>query len=236
VRSTCVESSPNPRKRAPDRRAQSTAQPQVASRTSRSANRRIKAVEVLVAQRGEFHRFLAARVGSATDAEDLLQQSLLKALQNGDALRRGERAVAWFYRILRNAVVDYYRQKAGERRRADRLWTEMHATGDDVERPPKDWDAAVCDCFQGLLPTLKPRYAELIRRFDLNGESKEDVGRELKIKVATLDVALHRARKALRQRLEILCGSCSREGCLACFCQHTDRSRKAARSNGRSRS
>lgn len=181
-----------------------------------------------MAQRGEFHRFLTGRVGSATEAEDLLQQSLLKALQNRDTLRRGERAVAWFYRILRNAVVDHYRQRASERRRADRLWTEMHATGDDVARPPKEWDAAVCECFRGLLPTLRPRYAELIRRFDLNGESKEDVSGELKIKVATLDVALHRARNALRQRLEILCGSCSRESCLACCCQDTDPSRKAA--------
>lgn len=94
----------------------------------------------------------------------------------------------------------------------------MHGTGDDATRPPKNWDAAVCACFRGLLPTLKPRYAELIRRFDLNGEWKMDVSRELKVKVSTLDVALHRARYSLRSRLEVFCGACNREKCAECFC------------------
>lgn len=76
----------------------------------------------------------------------------------------------------------------------------------------------MCACFLGLLPGLRPRYAELIRRIDLNGEPKTAVSRDLKIKVATLDVAIHRARRALRRRLEVLCGACSRAKCLACFC------------------
>jgi len=80
----------------------------------------------------------------------------------------------------------------------------------------------VCACLRGLLPTLKPRYVELLWRVDLNGESKKTVSRELEIKVATLDVVLHRARSALRQRLQIFCGSCSRESCLACSCQQQD--------------
>lgn len=184
----------------------------------RRASRAAKAIDVLVAQRAEFHRFLAARVGGKAEAEDLLQQSLLKALKSGDSLRRGERAVAWFYRILRNAVADHYCQRTSERHRADRLWTEMHAAGDDVGQPPKAWDAAVCACFRGLLPSLKPRYAQLIRRIDLNGESQAAVSRELKIKSATMAVALHRARYSLRRRLEILCGACSREKGLECLC------------------
>lgn len=190
-------------------------------------NRTEKAIDVLVAQRAEFHRFLSARIGSRAEAEDLLQQSLLKALKSGDTLRRGERAVAWFYRILRNAVADHYREKTSERKRADLLWTEMHAAGDDVGQPPRAWDAAVCACFKGLLPTLKPRYAELIRRVDLDGESKAAVSRELKIKPGTMGVALHRARNSLRRQLEVLCGSCSRESCLACVCQQNERSRRA---------
>lgn len=180
---------------------------------------------MLVAQRAKFHRFLATRVGSEAEAEDLLQQSLLKALKSGDTLRRGERAVAWFYRILRNAVADHYRQRTSERQRADRLWTEMHAAGDDVGQPPKAWDVAVCVCFRELLPTLKPRYAQLIRRIDLNGESQAAVSRELKIQSATMAVALHRARYSLRRRLEILCGACSREKCLECFCARDGKER-----------
>ncbi len=176
-------------------------------------------IDAIVSERARFQRFLTARTGSEAEAEDLLQQSLLKALQHGAQLRRGEKAVPWFYRILRNAIADHYRQKTSRQRRTDSLWSDMRAAGEDLAAPPNDWNNAVCTCFRGLLPGLKPRYAELIRRIDLNGEPKIAVSRDLKIKVGTLDVALHRARYALRQRLEVLCGACSREKCLACFCR-----------------
>lgn len=175
-------------------------------------------IDAIVAERARFQRFLIARTGSESEAEDLLQQSLLKAFQHDAQLRRGEKAVTWFYRILRNAISDHYRRKSSEQRRTDRLWTEMQAAGENFAAPPKDWNRVVCACFSGLLPGLNPRYAKLIQRIDLNGESKTVVGRELKIKVGTLEVALHRARRSLRQRLELFCGACSHEKCLECFC------------------
>ena len=177
-----------------------------------------EAIEAIVSERARFQRFLTARTGSDAEAEDLLQQSLLKALQHGSNLRRGEKAVPWFFRILRNAIADHYREKSSDQRRIDRLWTDLRAAGEDIAVPPKDWNTAICACFRGLLPGLKPRYSELIRRIDLEGEMKTAVSRDLKLKVGTLDVALHRARQALRRRLELFCGACSREKCLACFC------------------
>lgn len=93
----------------------------------------------------------------------------------------------------------------------------MRAAGEDFAEPPKDWNRAVRACFSGLLQGLNPRYVKLIQRIDLNGESKTAVSRELKIKVGTLDVALHRARNSLRQRLEFFCGACSREKCVEGF-------------------
>ncbi len=174
-------------------------------------------IDAIVSERARFQRFLTARTGSEAESEDLLQQSLLKALQHDAQLRRGEKAVPWFYRILRNAISDHYRQKSSEQRGLDRLWTEMRSAGEDFAAPPKHWSRAVCACFTGLLPGLNPRYAQLIKRIDLNGESKTAVRRELKIKAGTLDVALHRARRSLRQRLELFCGACSREKCLESF-------------------
>lgn len=159
------------------------------------------------------------------EADDLLQDSLLCALEKGSSLRRGERVIAWFYRILRRAIADYYREQQKNRGQLDRLWTELKATGDDRVPPPRDWDAVMCACFEGLLPTLKPRYAEVLRRVNLRGEKKSNVARDLDITVATLDVVLHRARTQLRERLEVFCGACSRESCLACACRARERRR-----------
>jgi RNA polymerase sigma factor (sigma-70 family) len=174
-------------------------------------------IDAILAQRAQFHRFLATRTGDSAEAEDLLQQSLLKALRRAAQLRRGENAIAWFYRILRTAMADHFRKMAADQRRAARLSAEIQIAGDGHEIPA-EWKTAVCACFMQLLPVLKPRYAELIRRIDLQAENKRAVARDLKLKPATLDVVLHRARYALRHRLEVFCGSCSREKCLECFC------------------
>lgn len=177
-----------------------------------------KAIEAILGERARFHRFLAARVGNAATAEDLLQDGLLRAIEQNRNLRRGESAVPWFYRILRHAVADHFRQKGSESRRLEKLLSDLQTSGDDVAAPPADWDAAMCACFRGLIPTLKPRYAEVIRRVDLCGEPKQEVGRDLKISRATMDVLLHRARTALRARLMVFCGAGTRDKCLECIC------------------
>ena len=177
-----------------------------------------RAIKMILAERERFHRFVSARVGDEATAEDLLQDSLLRALEQSNKLRRGESAVAWFYRILRNSISDHFRKKGGQNRRAEKLLADLHARGEDVAERSADWDVAICACFRGLLPSLKPRYAEVLRRVDLHGEPKVEVGRSLKLNRATMDVLLHRARSALRRQLEVLCGACSREKCIECFC------------------
>jgi RNA polymerase sigma factor (sigma-70 family) len=179
-------------------------------------------VKALVDERTLFHRFLVRRIGNATDAEDILQDSLLKALERGGELRRGERILPWFYRILRNAVADHFRRNASDCRKTEGLLNEL-GTHRRFETTDESWENAVCRCFEGLLPALKPRYAELIRRIDLLSEPKSTVAADLGISVATMNVTLHRARQSLRRRLEIFCGACSREHCLACACGETRR-------------
>ena len=73
-------------------------------------------VDVLVERRRRFLQFLEPRVGSRAVAEELLQAAFVKVVERGSELRDGESAVAWFYRLLRNALVDFYRHRDAERR------------------------------------------------------------------------------------------------------------------------
>lgn len=175
-------------------------------------------MRVLIVERARFHQFISSRIGSEADADDLLQDSLLRALEKGSSLRRGERVVAWFYRILRNAMADHFRERGKRDRMHDRIWRE---SDDGTAAPvmPADWDAALCKCFRGLLPSLNPRYARILRQIDLGGEEKTTVARAMGLSVASFDVVLHRARHALRHRLKVFCGACSREHCLQCACE-----------------
>jgi len=66
--------------------------------------------------------------------------------------------------------------------------------------------------------TLKPEYAEAIRRVDLGGASVGGFATEAGITAGNASVRLHRAHAALKQRLLATCGACATHGCLDCRC------------------
>jgi RNA polymerase sigma-70 factor (ECF subfamily) len=168
--------------------------------------------------RSAFKAFLAARVGSEAEAEDILQNGLLKALQRAGELQDDAKLTAWFYQLLRNAVVDHYRACGAVRRRHDALGETLAALGEDITAAPKGWEPQLCGCLGGVVETLKPQHAELLRRVDLNGESVQDAAKALKMTANNASVTLHRARKELRTRLEAFCGDCADGACLDCDC------------------
>jgi RNA polymerase sigma-70 factor (ECF subfamily) len=168
----------------------------------------------LLAHRQAFKAFLVARVGNPADADDLLQHGLVKALQHADELQDGEKIVAWFYRILRHAVIDHGRSRQAARRRDD-AWA-----GDAAALAPDDREAEkqLCRCFEGLIPTLKPAHAELLQRVELHGESVSAAAIALGITANNASVTLHRARAELRTKLVAFCGACADGACLDCDC------------------
>ncbi|MBX3737788.1 MAG: sigma-70 family RNA polymerase sigma factor [Candidatus Didemnitutus sp.] len=171
----------------------------------------------LHAHRDAFKAFLAARVGSAAEAEDILQNGLAKAVQRAGDLRDDEKLVAWFYQLLRHSLVDHYRSKSAARRRNDALGTMIAALGDDTA-PAAVLEKQLCACLGGIVDTLKPLQAELLRRVDLGGESVQDAADALRISANNASVTLHRARRELRTRLEAFCGDCAAGACLDCDC------------------
>lgn len=175
-------------------------------------------VKALNEHRQTFKAFLASRLQDAAEAEDLLQQGLLKALQRADTLADDSKLDAWFYQLLRNTLIDHHRSRSSARRREDELGKLIAALGDDIAAAPKGWRAQICSCLGGVVDALKPQHAELLRRVDLNGESVQVAARALKLTANNASVILHRARKELRIRLEDFCGECADGACLDCDC------------------
>lgn len=166
--------------------------------------------------RSAFKAFLVARVGSEAEAEDILQNGLLKALQRAGELQDEAKLTAWFYQLLRHAVIDHYRSRAAGRRRDDTLGATLAALGEDIA--PPDWAAQLCTCLGSVVDTLKPAHAALLRRVDLNGESVQDAAKALKLTPNNASVTLHRARRDLREKLKSFCGACADGACLDCDC------------------
>jgi RNA polymerase sigma-70 factor (ECF subfamily) len=168
----------------------------------------------LLANHHRFLDFLMARVGKREDAEEILQDAFVRGLQKAGEVRDEESAVAWFYRLLRNAVIDHYRRAAAGRKALAqaREWPE----GDPGFNA--DLERTVCECVNDLVPLLKPEFSELIRRVDLGGANVTSVADEIGISPGNARVRLHRARAALRDELERSCRTCAIHGCLDCTC------------------
>lgn len=175
-------------------------------------------LQTLMAHEPAFTRFLRRHLGDDALAADLLQQSFVRAIQQQHSVKNRESVVPWFYRVLRNAVIDYHRARAAEARRDAAYLQELAVRGDHEVPPAGDDTATVCACLQRLLPALRPAYAEVLRRIDLDSEPVVQAAKDLGISPNNLTVRLHRARQALRADLEAACGVCSRHGCLNCTC------------------
>ena len=159
----------------------------------------------LVSERGRFLAFLERRVGG--DAEDVLQVALLRAVKHADTVEGP--AAPWFFGILRNAVSDHVR----------RVQTRAKIDLDrpDAE-PASDTPLDVCCCSVALLRTMRPEYAEIVRRIDLNEEPLADAAAALEITVNNASVRLHRARGALKKALFEACGTASLREAFGCAC------------------
>jgi RNA polymerase sigma-70 factor (ECF subfamily) len=168
----------------------------------------------LAARQNQFLSFLRLRLrlGDRAAAEDVLQAAWLKAAERADTIRDDESSVAWFYRLLRNAVTDVRRGAAREERA---LAEGKLSSSVDEELELKE---AVCHCVSALAETLKPAHARLVRRVDIDGASVSQVAGEEGLTPNNAAVRLHRARAALRDKLMLVCGACARHGCLDCGC------------------
>jgi len=167
----------------------------------------------LAEMRGRFLQFLRSRVGEPAAAEDILQVAYVKAIQHESELRQEESSVAWFYRILKNAVTDHYRQAATHSRAVDQFTAEWN------ESYEMEFQNQACTCIRAILPDLKADYRSAIEHVDLAGESIESFAASQDTSSNNAYVRLHRARKAVAKKLAEVCGTCATHKCVDCTCK-----------------
>jgi RNA polymerase sigma-70 factor (ECF subfamily) len=178
------------------------------------------AVATLVEGHRQFLRFVERHVESRAAAEDILQSAFVRGLEAGASLREDENVVAWFYRILRNAIIDHYRHRSATERAMEGFGREAAAGG----RAEQEVHAAVCECLMPILASLKPEYRRALEIVDLDDGSMNDLAAAAGITPGNAAVRVHRARDAFRRQIRKACGTCAEHGCLDCRCGSTQRS------------
>lgn len=175
--------------------------------------------ERLIARRAEMLAYFRRRLGTREDAEDALQDMIVKAIRAARTLGSRDSADAWIGRVMRNTLFDHYR-RAATRRVGDAAFgrdlANLETRGAVPDEPPS------CRCVHSAIADLRGEQAELIRRIDLGEEARLRVAEDLGMTLNALGVRLHRARKSLKDRITENCPTCAKGEFRLCDCAHAD--------------
>lgn len=170
-----------------------------------------KISDTIILHLSELESFVHHRIGDRELAQDVLQDSLAKAINKSDDLRDSNKILPWLYAIMRNTIINSYRSQTRHQNKIDTIIREFEQENSSLTNE-------ICKCFYQLLPALNTDYARLISEVDLKERSRADVATEMQMSVENLNVKLHRARKSLKEKMELCCQVCAKHGCLNCTC------------------
>ena len=165
--------------------------------------------DALRTHRGALRRFVASRA-DAGDIDDVLQMAALRALERADTLQDQDRVLGWLLRIHANTVTDLGRASSRNQKLLD-AWAA------DAQ-PVRDQDPELCRCSLSHAKKLSKNYASIIDLVDIAVLPISLAAAKLNISINNATVRLHRARAALKARLQEHCGVTASRGCNDCQC------------------
>ena len=143
--------------------------------------------------------FLVARriAGSRADAEDLLQNACLRAIEQLDRLTPGHPFGPWFLRLLINVGLNHH--KAARVRATESFDEAQHSSTSDPHRDAESSEFR--SRFASAVERLPRRQRVIVMMFDVDGQSGAEIASALGISADTVRWHLHAAREALRSSL-----------------------------------
>jgi len=141
----------------------------------------------------ELYRYAMGMCHNPDVAQDLVQETFMRAWRSKQSLREAKAARAWLYTILRNEHARLYERQ--------RPMVQDPATLPAV--PVKGYDTSTeAFSLRRALDQLEPSYREPLLLQVIGGFSCKEIGDMLSLKPNTVLTRLFRARKALRAKLE----------------------------------
>ena len=144
--------------------------------------------------RPRLHRYCARMTGSVIDGEDVVQESMLKALEALPKVRSIAQPERWLFRIAHNAALDYLRRRA----RHDAIRSDEDAEMIvDPANVAADREVAATSLHTFMrLPVIQRSSVILM---DVLGYSLQEIGEVMESSVPAVKSALHRGRARLRE-------------------------------------
>ncbi|MDX2120118.1 MAG: RNA polymerase sigma factor [Gemmatimonadota bacterium] len=155
--------------------------------------------------RQRLYRYAVSLTGSHADAEDLVQDTLLRGLQSWRSFRPGTRMAAWLRTILYHLFINQ------QRTRRELVGLEVleglafaHGIEDGATVDPHRIVSRriLRDALEGAIDQLSPEHREAVRLGDVEGYSGLEVAQVVGVPVGTVKSRLFRARRLLQGTLQ----------------------------------
>jgi RNA polymerase sigma-70 factor (ECF subfamily) len=155
------------------------------------------------------YNFALKLTADEDDAQDLVQDTCLKAYRFINSFEPGTYAKAWLFRILKNNFINDYRKKSRGPSKVEFEWVEQSISGEDEAAEPAyfaDLQAETVNDMLGdeitaALQSLPVDFRMIIILCDLEEFSYEEMAKILDIPIGTVRSRLHRARALLKTKL-----------------------------------
>jgi RNA polymerase sigma-70 factor (ECF subfamily) len=145
---------------------------------------------------------------NASDAEDLLQETFLRAYRGFHQFQEGTNLKAWLYRILTNTFINSYRKKQREPLTISDdevedwyLYSKMREEGLEPSAEATVLESLPDEDVQEALSSLPEQFRVAVLLADVEGFSYKEIAEITSVPIGTVMSRLHRGRKALERRL-----------------------------------
>ncbi len=152
-------------------------------------------------------RYIHSLVRDASEAEDLAQETILRAHQQRSTLRDPAALESWLYQIATHLSIDVLRHRARTIQRIVDTPVEQLSITDDVQTSPFNIlkRHEMSECVQRYIATLSDDYKSVLLLHDADGLTAGEIAHLLELPKTTVKMRLHRARQRVKLALNSAC-------------------------------
>lgn len=149
------------------------------------------------------HSYALKLTNDPDEADDLVQDTMLKAYRFFDKFEKGTNCKAWLFQIMKNSFINNYRKSAKEPDKVD--YEDVQNFYENIKAEEVNSSHFESDAFHDILDdeivnalsTLPDDFRTIVFLSDIEGYSYEEIASFLDCPIGTVRSRLHRARKML---------------------------------------
>ena len=153
------------------------------------------------------YNFALRMTGNSDDADDLVQETFLKAFRFFDKFEKGTNCKAWLFRILKNSYINDYRKQTKEPDKVDyddvqNFYENIKASDIKAQHTEEDaFNKLMEDDISSALQLLPEDFRTVIILSDIEGFTYEEIADFVDCPIGTVRSRLHRARKNVIRKI-----------------------------------